>query len=178
VPLIYVTGISGAGKSAVYDELKARGYQAYDGDLDGFKSWYERSTGRHIQDQRRWADTTVEWRRHYWLKIDPEKVAALAADAGTREAPVFLCGTSAGEDAVWHLFDKVVQLSITERTLRYRIAMRTNSDFGKEPSDLEDILGWHESLDERMQSFGAIIVDAEQPLDAVVDDVLRVALSA
>jgi hypothetical protein len=34
----------------------------------------------------------------------------------------------------------------------------------------------HATSDERMQSFGAIVVDAERALEAVVDDVLRVAL--
>lgn len=130
MPLIYVTGISGAGKSAVCDELRARGYKGYDADRDGFKSWYDRSTDRRAADQRRWADATVEWRRRYWLKIDPDKVEALASRASTDADPVFLCGTSAGEDAVWHFFDKVIQLSIGEEALRRRIEARTDNDFG------------------------------------------------
>lgn len=176
--LIYVTGISGAGKSAVCDALKARGYRAYDADRDGFKSWYEKSTDRLATDQKRWADATLDWRRRFWLKIDPEKVESLAASSRTAQAPIFLCGTSAGEDAVWHLFDRVIQLSIGEETLRRRIANRADNAFGKDPADLEDILGWHESSDARMASFGAVLVDAEQPLEAVVEQVLRIALTA
>ena len=175
MPLIYVTGISGTGKSAVCDALRERGYRSYDADRDGFKSWYSRSTDKLSTDQRSWADATSEWRGRYWLKIDPEKVEVLAASAGIAE-PVFLCGTAAGEDAVWHFFDRVIQLSIGEETLRRRIASRSDNDFGKDPSDLVDILGWHESSDERMESFGAVLVDAEQALESVVDEVLRIAL--
>lgn len=72
----------------------------------------------------------MEWRRRYWLKIDPDKVEALASRASTEADPVFLCGTSAGEDAVWHFFDKVIQLSIGEEALRRRIEARTDNDFG------------------------------------------------
>jgi hypothetical protein len=72
--------------------------------------------------------------------------------------------------------DTVIRLSIGEETLRRRIETRTDNDFGKDPVDLEDILGWHASSDERMQSFGAILVDAERQLEVVVHEVLRVAL--
>jgi len=176
VSLIYVTGISGAGKSAVCDELTARGYEAYDADRDGFKSWYDRTTDERAADQRRWSDATVEWRGTFWLKVDPEKVEALAERARSHGRPIFLCATTPGEDAFWHLLDKVIQLSIGEATLRRRIAARIDNDFGKDPADLEEILGWHATTDESMRSFGATLIDAERPLDEVVDDVLRIAL--
>ena len=112
MPLIYITGISGAGKTAVCDALRERGYTAYDMDRDGFKSWYDRATDKRAVDQPRWIDATREYRRRYWLAVDPEKVEALAAQAGFEHGPVFLCGITAGEEKVWHLFDTVVHLSI------------------------------------------------------------------
>ena len=45
VPLIYVTGISGAGKSAVCDELQRRGYEAHDTDREENAVWVNRKTG-------------------------------------------------------------------------------------------------------------------------------------
>jgi hypothetical protein len=39
VPLVYVTGISGAGKSAVCHELKRRGYEAHDTDEENNAVW-------------------------------------------------------------------------------------------------------------------------------------------
>ena len=54
-----------------------------------------------------------------------------------------------------------------------RLASRTNNDYGKHPDDLKDILGWNETTDERMASYGAIIVNAEQPLGSVVDEIIE-----
>jgi hypothetical protein len=133
VPLIYVTGVSGARKSAVCDALRVRGYEAYDADRDGFKSWYDRVTDARATDQRRWS-------RQRWngtartgsnsIRRRPRCWRDEHAPCPTRSS---LCGTSAGEDVVWHLFDKVVQLPIGEQTLRRRIETRTDNDFGKPP---------------------------------------------
>lgn len=55
-PLIYVTGISGAGKTAVCDASNARGFRAFDADRDGFKSWYDRSIDERAADKRTWSN--------------------------------------------------------------------------------------------------------------------------
>jgi predicted ATPase len=43
--LVFVTGISGAGKSAVLPELRRRGYLAYSTDEDRLCRWFENDTG-------------------------------------------------------------------------------------------------------------------------------------
>jgi hypothetical protein len=43
--LIYVTGLSGTGKSAILGELRARGYRARGVDEDGYADWINRVTG-------------------------------------------------------------------------------------------------------------------------------------
>lgn len=176
VTLILVNGVSGSGKSAVCRELRARKFDAYDVDEDGFKSWYSKADDALAADQRLWSETTVEWRNRYWLKIERQKVEALAATAVTRAAPTFLCGSSPNEDAIWDLFDQVIHLSISNETLKQRLATRTNNDFGKDPRDLIDILGWNKSITERNVGFGAFAVNADKALQDVVDDVIDHAL--
>jgi hypothetical protein len=68
-------------------------------------------------------------------------------------------------------------LSISNDTLRHRLASRTGNDYGKDPDDLRDILHWNTAQDELMRGNGAIQVDAEQPVDTVVGDVLRASLA-
>jgi hypothetical protein len=45
MPLCYVTGLSGTGKSAARAELRARGYRALGVDEDGYGDWISRVTG-------------------------------------------------------------------------------------------------------------------------------------
>jgi len=173
VPLIYVTGISGAGKSAICDELNRRGHEAHDTDRDGNAVWVNRTTGAVTEmadatDRSRpgWLDDE-EWR------VVPQRVEALARRADGRL--VFLCGSTANESEVWYLFSRVLYLLIDEETLRDRLATRTSNDFGKLAHELEAILSWRAIGAADHERWGAIGVDATRPLPDVVDEVVRVA---
>ena len=176
MPLIYVTGISGAGKSAVCNELHRRGYEAHDTDQDENVVWVNRKTGEvtavaNAADRGRpgWLDDQ-EWR------VVPSRVQALVGRATDRL--VFLCGSTANEDEVWHLFSRVIYLAIDEPTLRDRLASRTSNDFGKTPWELEAVLSWHQVGEADYERFGAVIIDATLPLHDVVDNVLEAAAGA
>ena len=56
--------------------------------------------------------------------------------------------------------------------MRRRLRERTNNDFGKQPEEVELMLKLNRS-DEKPA--GAIDVDATQPLNQVVDELLRLA---
>jgi broad-specificity NMP kinase len=149
MPLIYITGISGSGKSAVRHELQTRAYEAHDVDQDGFRSWYNKALDTRATEQKGWNDTTVEWRNLYWLKIDRSKVEELATRAKKQSTLIFLCGVTPNDKDVWDLFDKVIALSIGEKTLRHRLATRQSNDYGKHPDDLRDIIGWNKDFSKR-----------------------------
>jgi thymidylate kinase len=74
---------------------------------------------------------------------------------------------------VWNLIDRALYLDVDERTLRERLARRTNNDVGKDPSELAVILGWHGATADTCRRFGIEPVDATRPIDEVVDDILR-----
>ena len=173
MPFIYITGIFGSGKSAIRQELMKRGYVAYDIDEDHFRAWYNKDTDRRAEEQKEWKDTSIDWRRRYWLKIERPKIELIAEMSKSQDKPVFLCGTTPNDNDVWDLFDEVISLSISNEEIVKRLASRTNNDYGKHPDDLKDILGWNETTDERMASYGAIIVNAEQPLGSVVDEIIE-----
>jgi hypothetical protein len=106
------------------------------------------------------------------MKIERTKVEALAVQA--KDEFVFLCGGGPNDQDMRDLFDKVIHLSITEKTLRHRLAIRTNN-YGKHPDDLNDVLAWHKKIDEHTAALGAVVVNAEQTLDKVADEILRIA---
>jgi len=173
MPLVYVTGISGAGKSTVRRELRRRGFDAHDTDEDGNAVWVDVATGAttsaRVSDDPAWL-ATHEWR------LVPERIAALAGNAIDRL--VFLCGSAANEAVAWPHFTTVIYLAVDERTLRHRLATRTTNEFGKAPDELAAILGWHRVDADAYRRFGAVVVDATRPLEQVVDEVIAIATSS
>lgn len=169
--LIYVTGISGAGKSAVCKELTRRGYKAFDTDKDGIAYFYDTATGEPVVDRIPPEARTPEWRaKHVWI-AKRETVERLAKDSQGQLA--FLCGvTSNDADELWDLFSQVFALHIDGATLRHRITSRTGNDFGRNPSELADLLEWQKTAEGDYKKLGATLIDATQSLDKVVDRIL------
>jgi len=173
VSLVLVTGISGAGKSTVCVALQARGYEAHDMDL-GYAAWVHRGTGRTWPPDRPPDTDAPDWFERYEWRVVAEKVEALAARAQQRM--IFLAGMATNGHEVWHLFSRVIYLSIDEPTLRRRVASRTTNDFGKTPNELAAILELHEFAEAQHRRAGATIIDATLPPEQVVDAVLDASL--
>jgi hypothetical protein len=140
-----VEGLSGAGKSSVYEELIRRGYKAI-------------STDR-------------AWKLHADPALWDEQKAVKELES-PEPAVLFVCGSSRNRDRFLAYFTGVFNLRIDDDTMRRRLDERTNNDFGKRPEELELMLTLNRS-DEKPA--GAIDVDATQPLPQVVDELLRLA---
>jgi gluconate kinase len=138
-----VEGLSGAGKSSVYEELIQRGYKA-------------------VTTDRAW-----KYRNDLW---DEQK--ALSELENPEPDVLFVCGSSRNRDRFLPYFTRIFNLCIDDDTMRRRLQERTNNDFGKQPEEVELMLRLNRS-DEKPA--GAIDVDATQPLDQVVDELLRLA---
>ena len=68
-----------------------------------------------------------------------------------------------------------MHLSVSTDAIRHRLTTRTDNDFGKDPRDLADVLGWNASVTRRNASYGAHVVDADQPLSRVLQQLLDLA---
>lgn len=174
MPLVYLTGISGSGKSSVIRELQARGYEAHGVDEMGYADWVDRKTGEIIPFPEDESSVDIhEWyKKHSWV-LSKDRISKLKQQADTNDTLIFLAGVADGEDKVWDYFDKVFVLNVDEATIRQRIANRTDNDFGKTPDEMAAILRWLEGYEERYRTYGAVIIDTTQPLDGVVDEILR-----
>jgi hypothetical protein len=177
MPLLYVTGLSGAGKSAVLRELQVRGFSVYGVDEDGYADWINRETGDPEAmpgladlDFRTWYLT------HDWILSLP-RITELSRRAEKSGGPVFLCGVADGDKAVWHLFSKVIALVADLPTLERRLAVRDDNLFGKDPEQLADVASWHAGYEQTYRAFGAEIIDATRPLDQVVETIAAIATS-
>ena len=85
---------------------------------------------------------------------------------------LFVCGSSRNRDHFLSYFTKIFNLRIDDDTMRRRLQERTNNEFGKQPEEVELMLKLNRS-DEKPAR--AIDVDATQPLNQVVDQLLRLA---
>ncbi len=167
--LIWVTGISGAGKSTVCTAFKEAGVAAIDTDWDGFNHWVHRTTGEPATDPP--YPTPGDWVDDYAWRIKADRVRALReGGAGV----TYLFGSVENELDVWDLFDRVACLVVDDATVRHRLATRTTNAFGKHPEDLERVLGWNPDMEPSYRSYGAVIIDGTLPLADVVAAVLRV----
>lgn len=166
--LVWVTGVPGSGKSAVCAILKGQGLWAVDADWEGVNGWVSRATGERVVDRPQPLPT--RWRDDYAWHIDTDMVRDLAAELS--DAVGFVAGTVENEADAWDLFDHVVCLVVDEKTLRYRLATRTTNAFGKDPVELEMALAANRGAHDRYRHYGATIIDATQPVEAVVRDLL------
>lgn len=168
VALIWITGTPGVGKTTTSRALRARGFEAYDADLDGFRVWRRRDTSKEVTFPG-W-QAPAGWHEAHHMPIVRSRVETLHDKSGL----VFLSGSVDNELDVWDLFTTVICLVIDEATLRRRLVARPDH-FGKAPDELVNILEWNRTCEANYRRFGASIVDASRPLDAVVENVLRVA---
>jgi hypothetical protein len=153
-----VEGLSGAGKSSVYEELIRRGYKAVSTDR-AWKYYADPDTG--LRGGPRHSDNSM------W---DEER--AVSELESPEPEVLFVCGSSRNRDRFLPYFTKIFNLRIDEDTMRRRLQERTNNDFGKQPEEAELMLRLNRS-DEKPA--GAIDIDATQPLHLVVDELLRLA---
>ncbi|MET9225107.1 AAA family ATPase [Lentzea sp. NPDC003310] len=167
MPLVWVTGVSGAGKSTVCEVLKVRGEVAVDTDWEGYNHWVDRETREVVVDPP--DPVPAGWLDRYGWEISRELVEDLAARSRDRDA--YLFGGVENEAEVVDLFELVVCLVIDDETVRRRLATRIGNSFGKHPEELAASL-WHNArIEERYRAMGAVIVDGTLPLEDVVEAV-------
>jgi hypothetical protein len=167
-----VEGLSGTGKSSVYEELIRRGYNAISSD----RAWgYDADPDTGLPGGPESFDTWMWDRQKALSELESPEPEAL-----------FVCGSSRNRDDFLPLFTEVFNLRIDDDTMRRRLQERIVNDIDKlppsnermwtpmEPEEVERMLELNRNDD---KPAGAIDVDATQPLDQVVDELLRLANS-
>lgn len=153
-----VEGLSGVGKSWVYEELIRRGYTAISAD----RAWaYNADPETGMPGGHVGHDSWV------W-----ERSAAVRELASPEPEVLFVCGSSRNSDQFLPYFTKVFNLRIDDDTMRRRLEARTENDWPLGEEGVELMLELNRAGE---KLYGAIDVDATRPLDQVVDELLRLA---
>jgi broad-specificity NMP kinase len=161
---IFVTGVSGVGKTSVAKALETKGVRAVD--MDELSHWRDKQTDEKVGWE---PGRTEEWHdAHAWV-CDIEKLKTELSKAEN----VVVAGHAANEDEYLPFFDKTFVLVCRPETIVQRIEQRTDNDYGKHPREQQRILDWHKSFDTYMENKGGVLLDAERSLDEVVADILQ-----
>jgi adenylate kinase family enzyme len=169
MPLFLVTGLPGSGKSTTRAELKARGYEAYDGDEDHLAQWYNIETGEAVKfrDEMR----TPEFVQAHSRDISREVIEDLTAKA--RAKIIFLCADPENEAELRDLFTDIFALVVDDETLKHRLATRINNKWGKLPHEIEYSLAFKQKWYDTYKKFNYITIDSSQPIGVIVDQILE-----
>lgn len=170
---IYITGSAGSGKTTIQNELLRLGYEAHDEDDPDIGSAHNKSSNKAVAvppvDQR-----TPEWFSAHEWRVFPEALDKLKARS--RDKLIFMCGNVATKQELKDVYDTVIFLSIDEPTLRKRVAYREGNDFGKTEYEVQMILERDKAARALHEQRGSVIVDASQPIETVVTEILEVSV--
>jgi adenylate kinase family enzyme len=108
---VLITGMSGAGKSALLDELAARGYRTVDTD---YGDYHETVDGEWL------------WRE--------DRIDALLSEEGA--GLLFVQGTTRNQVKFYSRFEHIVLLSAPAEVLVERLTKRTNNPYGNDSAEL------------------------------------------
>ncbi len=168
---IYVTGVSGNGKSAVVKELKKSGLLAFDiEDIENMCYWIDKKTNEVAQDHQ----PTMEWlNNHDWVCN-----ISLLKDLLDQypNQTIIISGITGNQDEYLKLFDKVILLQSQKDIFLNRIKNRhlnpDENSFGKNQVERDFVENIYEEFEAKLIKEGAIPINSELPINKVVAEIL------
>lgn len=151
-----ITGIAGSGKSTIKQSLVDLGYTAYDID-DGMAHWVNRTTKFTTPYN---PDLVPMTDGHDWLVNKPALTHAISSDD-----VVFICGSAHDLYQYKEHFTEIFLLQYpSEDAVKTRLLSRTNNSYGKDPKELESILGYWKAYEQKYIERSATTIDCTEPL--------------
>ena len=147
--VVFVTGMSGTGKSTVLAELERRGHRVVDTDRG---DWTEA-----VPDPDRGSDRV--WRE--------DRIDALLD--GRSAGVLFLSGCVPNQGRFYPRFDAVVLLSAPVDVVLERVASRRTNDYGKTDVERARIVEDLRTVEPLLRAGATIEIDARRPVGEIAD---------
>lgn len=152
--------MSGTGKSAVIEELAARGYASYDLDTPEWSEWV-------VADP---TDTLTPAKGRDWVwRID--RVRRLLSEH--RDGTLFISGTAENMSALFPLVDIIVLLSAPLATILERLEARSAGGYGRAPEQRRKVMDLIAAVEPLLRETADLEIDTRKPVQATVDELLR-----
>lgn len=163
---ILLAGGPGTGKSTVSQRLRDLHLRSID--LDFGYARHEDRAGVVVSLPD---SPDLAWlNQHHWNWIDDRLAAALAESA---EHTTVLAGTAYNMADYLDHFDLLLVLHIEDSTLDVRVRdPERNNIFGKVGDTALWSRTWRHTVETTLERRGALMIDAERPIDQVVHDVV------
>ena len=149
--VVFVTGMSGTGKSSALAELALRGHRVVDTD---YGDWIE-------------GEPEPLWRE--------DRIRELLDEHG--DETLFISGCVANQGVFYDRFDAVVLLSAPADVILERVAVRSTNDFGKTDAERDRIISDLAAVEPILRRGATAEIDTRAPLDEVADALERIASS-
>jgi broad-specificity NMP kinase len=149
-----ITGASGAGKTAVGLELRARGHAVVD--TDDTLAYYGRLDTLEPIELPRTEELTEDWyARNGWLWSRDKLDAAL----DHRPGDVFFCGGAVNEAEFYPRFSEIFLLHVDARTLTKRLAERGHDSHTNNAAFLRQMVEYLADYDALARLHGMTIIE-------------------
>ncbi|MDA1362982.1 AAA family ATPase [Glycomyces luteolus] len=157
---VFITGVSGVGKSTVIGALAALGYAAIDTDFGGYCS-----PAPDVEPPKPTAEPGWVWNEARLRRL---------LDAGGD--PLFVSGCVPNQGLFYADFDRIVLLSAATEVVRRRLLGRSGNDYGKAPGQLEQALRDQAEVEPLLRAGATLEIDTDAPLETVTARLLEHAL--
>lgn len=147
--VVFITGMSGAGKSTALKELERRGFETADTD---YGRWCHQVDGELVWDE-------------------PKIKALLDQERG---GVLYLSGTVSNQGRFYDRFDAVVLLTAPHAVLLQRLRTRTTNNYGKTEAERLEVSHYIRTVEPLLRETATHVVHTEQPMSAVADSLVRI----
>jgi dephospho-CoA kinase len=161
---VLITGMSGTGKTAVIEELAARGYRAHDLDTPEWSEWIDSDASDGL--------TPKQGKDWIWQE---GRVRALLSEPG--EEKLFVGGCAENMGKFFPLIDLVILLSAPVATLMERLEARPLGSYGHDAEERRKVANLTFTIEPLLRKSADHEIDTRRPVCATVDEVLRLALA-
>lgn len=162
---VFITGISGTGKTSIAEELNKEGIKAIDMDMHDLCFWVNKNTGEKVNYEANLDSEFIN--SHAWI-CDMEKLKNMLNTGDT----IVMLGHPENDTEIIPFFDKLILLQCRPEIFIRRILNRTDNDFGKDETAQKYLLDTYEKFENDMLKNGAISINAENSLEQVVSEIM------
>jgi dephospho-CoA kinase len=163
---VLITGSSTVGKSSVIRELQRRGMTAID--VDKEEPTLVRLEIKDTGEPADWPEGYVDWSYYSWNLQQPALDKALA-----RDDTVILGGIFGNQRDYYHLFDKIIVLTVSASAYKQRLDGRPRRNVGDSDQNMSDRLSKYPAMLERLLSHGAIPVSNDGRVETTAEKIIE-----